>query len=69
MRLVENWLKKHGYYKFSDLQAGGHCGLCGKWIAHEILPKEHPITICSTCLEEKCEVHSMDNVMRKTIFE
>jgi len=32
-----------------NLQIGGHCGLCGKWVPDEILPKSWAITLCSKC--------------------
>jgi ribosome-binding protein aMBF1 (putative translation factor) len=68
-KFIERWLNKNGFYKYADLQAGGHCGLCGKWVAHEILPKGWAITVCKECLEEKCEVDYEGNVSRKTVFE
>jgi hypothetical protein len=66
LKIIENWLKDNGYYKFSELQVGGHCGLCGNWVDNEILPKDWNVTICKICLEKDCETDSQGNVYRKS---
>jgi hypothetical protein len=50
-KFIENWLNKSGFYKYSDLQVGGHCGCCGIWVKDEILPKYWAVTMCSDCIE------------------
>lgn len=32
-----------------NLQIGGHCGCCGKWVPDVILPKIWAITLCERC--------------------
>jgi hypothetical protein len=31
------------------LQAGAHCGLCGKWLSYEVVLKDYPWSICDDC--------------------
>jgi hypothetical protein len=33
----------------NNLQAGGHCGFCGKWVPYDILPRYWAITLCDKC--------------------
>jgi uncharacterized radical SAM superfamily Fe-S cluster-containing enzyme len=61
-KLTERWLRHHGYYKFSELRVGGHCGLCGRYVPNEILPKDHDITICKKCLEQYGETDEYCNI-------
>lgn len=45
------WIKRHfGLYDIEDLQIGGHCGCCGKWIPDKILPKLWAVELCKKCL-------------------
>ena len=50
MKRIKRWIKSKleywGYYQIKDLQIGGHCGLCGKWIPDEIFPSYWAIGIC-----------------------
>jgi len=39
-------MRDMGYYDISELQVGGHCGLCGKWIPNEIYPKYWAWGVC-----------------------
>ena len=50
-KFIEKWLNSNGFYKYSDLQVGGHCGCCGIWVKDEILPKYWAITVCNDCQE------------------
>jgi len=36
-------------YDIEELQAGGWCGICGKWLPNVIVPKEWPYTVCPDC--------------------
>ena len=36
-------------YDIKDLQAGGNCGLCGKWISDQVLPKKWSWSMCDDC--------------------
>lgn len=42
-------------YDIEDLTIGGHCGLCGKWIADEIFDKGWSWGMCKECQEETVE--------------
>lgn len=33
-------------YDIEELQAGGWCGCCGKWLADEVVPKDWPWSLC-----------------------
>ena len=51
---LKNTLVSKIYNIFEDeiignLQAGGHCGLCGKWVPYDILPRYWAITLCDKC--------------------
>ena len=37
-----------------ELQVGGHCGLCGKWIEHVLVSQYWPWTVCKDCVE--CDI-------------
>lgn len=49
---IVNFLYKYGYYRIKDLQAWGHCGLCGKPITNEVFSKDWAWGICSDCEKE-----------------
>lgn len=34
------------------IQAGAHCGCCGKWVPHELVPTYWAWTICDNCSKE-----------------
>lgn len=40
------WPEEPETYQLSELQAGAHCGLCGKWMAEEIVPKDWSWSLC-----------------------
>jgi hypothetical protein len=47
---IRKWIKKYfNLYDISDLQIGGHCGFCGKWIDNVITPKSWSVTLCEKC--------------------
>lgn len=56
-KIVKRLFKLHD---IEDLQAGGHCGLCGNWISDQVLPKIWAWSIC-----EKCEDFS--NTLRTKV--
>lgn len=50
--LFRNWMRDMGYYAIDELQVGGHCGLCGKWIPDKIFPKYWAWGMCKEHLTE-----------------
>lgn len=46
LRLTYNWRLAHGIYTINELQAGGHCGLCGAWMPNVVVPKDWPWDMC-----------------------
>jgi len=34
----------------SDIQIGGHCGCCGKWVPDILIDNSWPWTICDECI-------------------
>jgi len=53
MKKIKRWIKAiFCLYDIDDLQCGGHCGCCGKWIPNEILAKEWAWGICEECRHE-----------------
>lgn len=40
------WPKEPERFLLSDLQVGAHCGLCGEWMAKEIVPKYWAWSLC-----------------------
>ena len=45
---IRNWIKvAFNLYDIEDLQIGGHCGCCGKWIPDEIFEKVWAIGLCN----------------------
>lgn len=47
MGLLRRWVKHcFGLYDIEELQAGGWCGCCGKWLADVVVPKYWPYTVC-----------------------
>jgi hypothetical protein len=51
--MIKKILNRFGYYKISELQIGGHCGMCGKPM-NEIFTKIWPWGLC-----ENCKVNSL----------
>lgn len=52
--MIKRWIKKKfKLYEIEDLQVGGHCGLCGARMEHEILPKSWPWSICQKCSDRE----------------
>lgn len=50
MEWVRNKVKiLFGLYDIDDLQIGGHCGFCGKWMSEEIFPKKCSWGLCQNC--------------------
>lgn len=50
VRRFWRWIKrKLDLWHIDELKIGAHCGLCGKWVENEIIPKEWPITVCDEC--------------------
>ena len=46
--MIREFIKRRlNLYDIEDLQAGGWCGCCGKWLPKEIVPKDWPWTVCS----------------------
>jgi len=50
-----NWIRRNikcyfGLYAISDLQIGGNCGCCGKWMPSIILPKIWSWGLCNDCI-------------------
>jgi hypothetical protein len=43
---IKSILNDYGYYQVDDLVTGCHCGLCGKWISDQIVPKYWRWGIC-----------------------
>jgi hypothetical protein len=65
MGWLKNWFvakrQAFGWYHIDEVQAGGHCGLCGAWVPDHVLPKSWPWTIC-----KKCEVPNENRTPRRT---
>lgn len=38
------------YYKNNDLQTGGWCGCCGKWLPNAVLLKYWEWDLCDKCI-------------------
>ena len=35
-----------------SIVVGARCGLCGKWMEHELVPRYWRVSICEECIEE-----------------
>ena len=45
--MIRRWVKRlFNLYDIEELQAGGWCGCCGKWLKDEVVPKYWPYTVC-----------------------
>ncbi len=48
--MFRNFIKSlFNLYDIVDLKIGGHCGICGRWMAHDIMPQEWPWSMCVNC--------------------
>ena len=54
-----NWLTKRIRAKltnfvldvvFREVQVGGHCGCCGKWVSHHLTEVGYGVTLCDACV-------------------
>jgi len=45
--------RKLAPYIAAELQIGGHCGICGKWVPNELVDRRYPWTLCEECKEVK----------------
>jgi hypothetical protein len=52
-RLFEWIAKKTAPYLILELQIGGHCGLCGKWVPDVIVERRWAWTLCDKCAKSK----------------
>lgn len=49
-----HWLaRKLAYYLIVEMQVGGHCGLCGKWVPDVLVERHWAWTMCDKCA--RCE--------------
>ena len=53
LELTYNWRLKHGIYIISELQIGGHCGLCGAWMPDIIVPKDWAWDMCDDHISDE----------------
>lgn len=64
-RWLRRWLKeKFDLHDISDLRIGGHCGLCGAWVAHVIVEKSWAVTNCRACTQEAVQAHTEGLVVK-----
>lgn len=47
--MLRKLLNKMGYYNINDLQTGGWCGCCGKWLPNAIVLKYWEWDLCDSC--------------------
>ncbi len=52
-RITEYLFHPNRFHKLNELQIGGHCGCCGKWVFDCIVSKEWVITLCDNCNKTK----------------
>jgi len=44
------WLAKRlAPYMILELQVGGHCGICGKWVPNVLVERQWLWTLCEKC--------------------
>ena len=56
------WLaRKLEPYIIIDLQAGGHCSFCGKWVPHELCHRDWAWVLCEQCLKKYNQLSSDDD--------
>lgn len=48
-KIIYRWFNHFGYYHIKDMQAGGHCGLCGCWVQEHVVVGDWPWTVCDKC--------------------
>jgi hypothetical protein len=51
--IIDNWRFNHRYFKLNEIQAGGHCGVCGKWIPDVVVPKDWPWDMCEDHISDE----------------
>lgn len=51
IKVIERFLNKNGYYKIDVLQAGAHCGCCGKWMPESVTVKHWAWDLCNDCIK------------------
>lgn len=40
-------------YLILEIQIGGHCGLCGKWVPNVLVERDWSWTLCDECAKAK----------------
>lgn len=51
--MIRKYIKKwFNLYDIEDLVVGAHCGVCGHWIANEIVERAWPWSLCKLQDEE-----------------
>ena len=53
LKLTYNWRLKHGICIISELQIGGHCGLCGAWMPDVIVLKDWAWDTCDDHISDE----------------
>lgn len=53
-RLYEKLAEKLAAYLILELQIGGHCGCCGKWVPDALVERRWSWTLCEKCAKGKC---------------
>ena len=48
IRWLREWI---ALVVIQELQIGGHCGLCGKWVPDVLVHRYWAVTICCQCGE------------------
>ena len=47
---IRSWIKrKFDLYDIEELQVGGNCGCCGKWVPDMIVPTYWTWCLCDSC--------------------
>jgi len=47
---IFDWLaRKLAPYIILELQIGGHCGICGKWVPNVLVERRWSWTLCDKC--------------------
>lgn len=49
LRVVKDWIAE---VVCETVAIGGHCGLCGKWIADCLVPTYWRVVVCQGCIDE-----------------
>ena len=56
--MIMKWLARKLYPHLADLiivdmEVGGNCGVCGKWVSDAIVIKDWHYIVCKECTEKK----------------